>query len=121
MAGLSVHNDKRSLQGTLQLYADYMHLINHSYSYTSSEQYWPVLVQYDIYQRVRNNRGHFQFTPSLLLAYHAKRVFSAQVHVSLPISLLDGHLYAPCPAWGVQISFRTIKTHRHPNAYIDAP
>ena len=111
--GLSVFNNSRSVQGTLQL--------NTEYAYLRAYEYKNPNLLYDVWQRLRNQHGFLQFTPSLMFAYHTKRVFSLQMHVGLPICLLDGHLYAPCPTWGVQLSFRAIKAHRNPSAYSVAP
>lgn len=114
MGGVSAFNDSRSLQGTLMLQADYVRFKKREYGYLQHDDYSPVLMQYDINKRFVGDRGHAQLTPALLFAYHAKYVFSAQFHVGLPISVLDGKIYAPCPTWGIQLSFRLKKWHRTP-------
>lgn len=112
-SGISAFNSSRSLQATLQLNADFIYFTKRDMKIPNS--------LYDVWRRIRQDRGRMLYTPSLLFSWHATNTISLQTHIALPITMLDGHLYAPCPAWGVQISFRTIKTHRHPNAYIDAP
>lgn len=114
MGGVSAFNDTRSLQATFQLQADYVRFINRTYSYLQREDYSPVQVQYDMFQRYSQDRGFAQFTPALLFAWHAKYLFSVQFHVGVPMSVLNGKVYAPCPSLGLQFSFRIKKMRRTP-------
>lgn len=114
MGGVSVFNQSRSLQAGLQLHADLVHFLSHDYTPLMLEGREPWKVQQDMYQRFSDRRAHLHFTPSLLFAYHAKYVFSAQFHVGLPIAVQQGKFYAPCPNMGLQLSFRLRKWRRTP-------
>lgn len=103
---VSMFNSNCSLQGGLQLNAEIMHFIKREYNE-------PYLLN-DIAQHIRGEQLRLHLTPALLFAWHAPKVFSVQLHIGLPMAVLKGNVYAACPTWGLQLSFRTIKTGRMP-------
>ena len=104
--GLSMFNKNRSLQGTIQLNAEFMHYLKQKYIF-------PYMLS-EITQLTKQDRGRLFLMPAILCAWHAPKIFSIQLHVGLPMAVIKGNVYAPCPSWGIQLSFRTIKTGRRP-------
>lgn len=116
MGGISVFNESRSLQAGAQLHADYVRFLNTDYSILNwMEGRVPWMVQSKLYDYFSQNRNHFRLTPALTLAWHAKYLFSAQLHVGLPIAIINGQMNAPCTTIGFQLSFRLKKWRRTPD------
>ena len=106
--GLSAFTDSRALQATLMLTAGIAHYgkIKDGKTHTFD---WA-----RIRNRMETEKANLYLHPSLMFAWHAKRVFSLQAHVGLAMAGTGGDLQLSHPTLGLQASWRILNTTRTP-------
>ena len=108
--GISVYTGKRLkhlFQGTFMLNMGYTRYFN--FEHDNTYAFWS-----DVGQRLRSNPNVLSLTPSLIFTVNTPYVFSAQFNISRPITWLDGSPYSPAFSFGVQLSFRILKSRIFP-------
>ncbi len=106
--GLSAFTNSRALQATLMLTAGIAHYgkIKDGKTHTFD---WA-----RIRNRMESEKANLYLHPTLMFAWHAKRVFSLQAHVGLAMASTGGGLQVSHPTLGLQASWRILNTTKTP-------
>lgn len=106
--GVSVFSTNRAIQGTAMLSAAYAHR-GKIRSDKSTYNHWGEMLPH-----LEQQRGLLALQPALMFTFHARRVFSLQVHTGASMHFANGSLCSLSPAYGLQFSWRVTNTHRNP-------